>query len=78
MTSFSSHSKERNKGSISLSMGPLYGKLEYKVNTLLSGSIDQKFSGTRFGVKIIKTRKNNSRIQLVSATYRLVKRGKLR
>ena len=26
---------------------------------VLSGLIDQKFSGTRFGVKIIKTRKNN-------------------
>ena len=59
MTSFSSHSKERNKGSISLSMGPLSGRLEYKDNTLLSGLIDQKVSGTRFGVKIINTRKNN-------------------
>ena len=59
MTSFSSHSKERNKGSISLSMGPLSGRLEYKDNTFISGLIDQKVSGTRFGVKIIKTRKNN-------------------
>jgi hypothetical protein len=38
MTSFSSHSKERNKGSISLSMGPLSGRLEYNLNPAIAHS----------------------------------------
>lgn len=59
MTSFSSHSKESNKGSISLSIEPLSGRLEYKDNTLLSGLIGQKVNGIRLSDKIINTRKNN-------------------